>query len=340
MNSLFIYNPAAGQINIEKEISRCLDQLTERGWTVDLIVTDRPRHATELAREAADDGRDMVVAVGGDGTISEVANGIVGTNTMMGVIPAGTTNVWALQMNIPSLPPWHPRKVVDRMLADLEEIGWHRPAGIPSWLADAFQVLLNSEVRAVDVGLVGGRYFLMWCGVGFDARVAESVVPEDKRRHGVWAYLTSGVSVAIYYTGARMRLALREGAIEEEVLMVVAANARLYGGVFQMAPSAYMDDGLLDVCVFRGEGIGDIVRLLTALLAGRHRDDADVDYMQVDYLSVASVPSQPVHADSEVCAATPVDISVLPRGLRVLVPANGANDLFCHPRLGMLRDFE
>lgn len=335
----FLYNPAAGQTNLERELSRCLDSLSANGWDATLTTTERPCHATELAASAAAQGVDLVVAVGGDGTVSEVASGLAGTDTIMGVIPAGTTNVWALQMGIPSIPPWHPRKVVDRVLADLEDLGWKRPLGIPSWLSDAFQVLLQSDVRAVDTGLIGGRSFLMWCGIGFDATVTEAVVPEDKRRYGIFAYIAAALSTVVEYNGARMRLDMPGRQIEDEMLLVVGSNMRLYGGVVRMAPSAYLDDGLLDVLMFKGEGMASLVRHVTAALAGRHTEEANVEYLQTDFLSISSLPSQPVHADSENCGTTPVDIAVRPRSLRVLTPATTGQELFIYPPLGRLRDF-
>jgi len=340
MNSLFIYNPAAGQMSVEKDVVRCLESLEQRGWCVQLVTTDRAGQATQVAHQAAEAGHDLVVAIGGDGTVGEVANGLVGTETILGVIPAGTTNVWALQMNIPCLPPWHPRKVVDRMLADLEELGWHRPAGIPSWLSGAFLVLLNSEVRAVDMGRIGDRYFLLWGGVGLDARVTESVSLEDKRRFGFLAFIAATLSVAVDYTGARTTLATRDREIEDEMLLVVAANTRLYGGILEMAPTALLDDGLLDICVFKGDRFGMTLRHVTALLAGRHVGEPNFDYLKVDYLRVNASPPQPVHADDEVCGGTPVDITVAPRSLRVAVPPSSDRGLFSHPRIGWLKDME
>jgi diacylglycerol kinase (ATP) len=339
VRALFVHNPTAGQASVERELEPCLDVLAHHGWSVDLTTTDRPRHATDLARRAAADGAGMVVAVGGDGTVGEVANGLVGTNVILGVIPAGTSNVWALQMGIPALPAWHPRKVVDRVLSDLEELGWHRPVGIPSWLSEAFETMLSSEVREADTGLIAGRSFLMWCGVGFDAKVTEAVVPEERRRYGLLAFLASGISTAVEYSSARMQLVMPDREMEDDVLMIVGSNMRLYGGIVNMAPSAYLDDGLLDVCVFKGTGIANTVRHLTAVLAGRHPEEDNVDYLQVNSLRVASFPSQPVHADDEVCGATPVDITVQPLSLRVLVPHGQGADLFSRPPLGVVRDF-
>lgn len=338
MQALFIYNPTAGQVSIQRDLERCISVLAGHGWAADMVLTAHPNQATELARRAANSGTRLVVAVGGDGTVSEVANGLVGTPAILGVIPSGTTNVWALQVGIPSLPPWHPLKMVDRVLSDLEELGWHRPSGMPSWLPDAFETMLSSQVRAADTGQIAGRTFLMWCGVGFDAKVTEAVVPEDKRRYGILAFIASGLSTAVEYSSARMQLISPQRQIEDDVLMIVGSNMRLYGGVLRMAPSAYMDDGLIDVCVFRGTGIGSIVRHLTAVLAGRHPEEANVDYLQVESLRVASFPSQPVHADDEVCGVTPVDITVRPLSLNVLVPPGPGAELFSKPPLGALRD--
>ncbi|NLT41687.1 MAG: diacylglycerol kinase family lipid kinase [Anaerolineae bacterium] len=340
MRALFIYNPVSGQGNVTRELEQCVGRLIARGWDADLVPTQRRLEATEIARRATAVPYGLVVAVGGDGTVSEVANGLAGSDVVMGVIPTGTTNVWALQMGIPSLPPWHPRKVVNRVLADLEEMGWSRPANVPSWLSDAFGSLLTSEVRAVDMGAVDGRYFLLWCGVGYDARVAERVLPEDTRRLGVLAYLAPAFSVAIDYVAPRMLVELDDRQLEGDVLMVLAANAPLYGGVLHLAPLARLDDGLLDVSVYRGEGVGTTVRHLTAALAGRVGSEGLLEMAQVTRLSVASLPSQAVHADAEVCATTPVDISVVPRGLRVLVPREANPDLFVERPLGAVTALE
>ncbi len=220
------------------------------------------------------------------------------------------------------------------MLADLEEFGWRRQPNVPSWLDGAFGSLLRSDIRAVDVGLVDGRYFLLWCGVGYDARVAELVLPADTRRLGILAYVAPAVSVAMDYAAPRMVVRLDERQLEGEVLMVLAANAPLYGGVLHLAPSARLDDGLLDAAVYWGEGVGTTVRHITAALAGRVGIEGLVEMAQVSRLAVASVPSQAVHADAEVCGTTPVDISVVPRGLRVVVPKEADPDLFVEPPLG------
>lgn len=340
MRALFIYNPVSGQGNLTRELEQCIGRLIERGWSADLVPTRHPLDATDIARRATDGSYDLVAAVGGDGTVSEVANGLAGSDVVMGVIPTGTTNVWALQMGIPSLPPWHPRKVVNRVLADLEELGWNRPSNVPSWLGDAFGSLFRSEVRAVDLGKVDGRYFLLWSGVGFDARVAERVLPADTRRLGLLAYLAPAVSVAIDYTAPRMVVTLDDRELEGDVLMVLAANAPLYGGVLHLAPRARLDDGLLDVIVYRGEGVGTTVRHLTAAFAGRVGSEGLLEMAQVSRLSVASLPSQAVHADAEVCGITPVDIGIVARSLKVLVPPGAAGDLFVGPSLGTVSAME
>jgi len=108
----------------------------------------------------------------------------------------------------------------------------------------------------------------------------------------------------------------------------------------KLAPLARLDDGLLDVSVYRGEGVGTTVRHLTAALAGRVGSEGLLEMAQVTRLSVASLPSQAVHADAEVCATTPVDISVVPRGLRVLVPREANPDLFVERPLGAVTALE
>jgi diacylglycerol kinase (ATP) len=120
MEAELIYNPSGGQVVIRHELDHAIAFLDRHGWSVTLRETSRPMQATELARDAVNRGVQVVVAAGGDGTVNEVANGLVDTDAALGVLPVGTTNSWALQMGIPTLNPLLPSTQAVKMVAALE----------------------------------------------------------------------------------------------------------------------------------------------------------------------------------------------------------------------------
>src|SRR3989338_9931664 len=121
MQAELIYNPHSGQVVMRHEIKEAVAFLSRCGWSVVCRETTEPKEATRLARDAVQRGAKVVIAAGGDGTVNEVANGLLHTDTALGVLPVGTNNSWALQMGIPALNPWSPGTNVVKMVADLEE---------------------------------------------------------------------------------------------------------------------------------------------------------------------------------------------------------------------------
>lgn len=308
MKTLLVRNPVAGQRDVEDDLRRVLSYLAERGWDVSVRLTERPGHATELAREAATQGYDMVVAVGGDGTIGEVAAGLVGTSTTLGVLPVGTGNQWAHMLD---LPVWSPV---------------YRSA-----LLDASRILVEGEHRRIDVGKADGHYFVMWCGVGFDAQVAQDVEPHRKARRslGNLTYLVMAVAEAFFMRGTRTTVVVDGRALRYHALLIVIANAQLYGASFKLAPEARLDDGLLDIFVFRGNNLVDILCHFALLVLGRHTGSRGVEVLQGRNVYVSTENTLPTHVDGNPVGTTPLSVEVIPRALSVVVPAWASASLFC-----------
>ena len=330
MRAVLIYNPRAGPIAVPHEMRDIRMHLEQHGWRVALEETRAPLEATGLARDAAEDGIDVVVAVGGDGTVNEVARGLVGTDTALGVLPVGTTNVWALQMHIPALNPVGMDSTFARWTSDLEERIDHRMpvSHYRTVLRNAADVLLRGQTVAVDVGMAGERPFLLWCGVGLDAAVTESVPPEQKKALGPLAFVGTTLSKLRDYKSAVVTLTL-DGEVKRVITsLVVASNIQLYGGILPLGARAYVNDGKLDVCVFHGEGILDYVQHAFKVAARTHVDDSEIDYYQAREVTVESSVPLPVHVDDEPFTVTPISISVLARALRVIVPQNVPKELF------------
>ena len=257
-------------------------------------------------------GCGLVFAVGGDGTIAEVTDGLVGTETALGVLPGGTGNVMARQLNLPV------------------------PGGLrPRPLLDAFNLLLEGQVRAVDVGrasVAGGltRHFLCWSGIGFDAQVTKAVDSEPARKHrlGTLAFAIAALHTLRDYEGTRSVVRIDGRRMRQRLIMLVGNNIQLYGAWIKMAPRAIVDDGRLDVCLFSGRySVWTFWRALR-LLVDRRQQIPQVKFYQARRVEIVSAKSLPVHVDGDTIGYTPAVLEIVPRALKLLVPATAPPDLF------------
>jgi len=307
MQVWMIYNPVAGHRDMHVEVIRSAEHLRSLGWQVQLCRTEAAGHGARLAREAREAGADMVVAVGGDGTIGQVADGLVNSATQLGVIPVGTGNVWARMLGI---PVWGPSNR-DAIMA-------------------ATRILEQGETRRVDVGWVDGHHFMLWAGVGFDAQVAHEIEPhrEVRRSLGNWAYLVTALVQSLVMRGERTTVVVDGRVFRQRLMMLIVSNARLYGPLWELAPRAQLDDGLLDVYLFKGTNTLDTFRHLVTLMAGNQGVDPQIEYYQARHITVIPERSLPVHLDGDPFGNTPVNIQVVPRALSVVVPRWTPNALF------------
>ncbi|MDW7992091.1 MAG: diacylglycerol kinase family lipid kinase [Anaerolineae bacterium] len=277
------------------------------GWSLDIEVTRCAGDATHLAWQAARAGMDAVWIAGGDGTLNEAVNGLVGTQTALGVLPVGTGNVWARQLHLPVYTLTHPFRLREAAIAQAQ-----------------------GRVRVVDVGRLNDRYFLLWAGMGFDAQITAQIEPRPKRvkRLGVLPYVVAGLTLAREFSGVRTHLVLDGRPLRRRALLVVVSNVQMYS-IFQLTPQARMDDGLLDVFLFRGlGGFFYMLRMAGRLFAGRHLEDPRVIQRRAREITVWTERPMAVQADGEPLGTTPVSVRVVPRSLRVLVPPQAPSNLF------------
>ena len=330
LRARLIYNPRAGRVTVRRELADVIQYLAGRGWQVSLCETNAPQQATELAQQAVRDGVQVVIAAGGDGTVNEVSCGLVGTDAALGVLPVGTTNVWALQMRIPTVNPMlAPSPRLAQLMVDLDERTDHAlPTNLyRTVLLDAARVLVDGHVRVVDVGRVNDRAFLLWAGVGLDAAVAESVPPDEKKQRGAWASVVTAIDTVREYASTSVSLVL-DGEIKRvQTPLIIASNIQLYG-VLPLGARACLDDGLLDVFVFKGEGLFTFVQHVLRIVTRQHMRDPEIEYYQARELTVDAAHSLPVHVDDEPFTTTPVSIRVVPLALKVIVPRNAPSHLF------------
>ncbi len=305
MRAQLIHNPSAGMHNTRIQIDRAMAVLREHGWTVDLVETARQDDARSFARSAAERRLDAVIAVGGDGTLNEVANGVVDSETAVGVLPLGTANVWAREMGLP--------------LGDM---------------AGAARLLADSTVRMIDVGQVRGpglesRVFLIACGIGLDAAITQEVEPqrEIKRRLGALFFWLVGIRQAWTYRGKPIIFKFEERRVRRRVILALAANTQLYGGIVRIAPQALVDDGVINLVVFKGTGVWTTALHLVRVFFGSHLRDPQVEVHRITCVWIEG-KNIPVHVDAEPVGFTPVEISVRPRALNVLVPKTANPHIF------------
>lgn len=289
-----ILNPTAGRGKAGRSWDTVAKLLREAGLDFDLAITTGAGHAMELARQARRSGHQRVVAVGGDGTVQEIVQGLVEASGdavagTLGIIPIGSGNDFAKMVDLPPDP------------------------------VEAVRRLASGQVRDVDVGRLGSRIFTNGIGVGFDALVAVES-RKISRLTGLPLYLLAVLrTLLLTYRTPAVRIALDDQTISQEITMIAIANGRCYGGGFWVAPQAQVQDGLLDVVTARGLGRLAILRLLPHVIKGTHLDKEPVRSYRSRRVIVESEEPLPMHADGELWPpARQIDIELLPAKLQVI----------------------
>src|SRR5512141_2685 len=249
-SAIIVYNPAAGRFSVKPFIKSAVKELESAGWQVDVAETQSGAHTIELAKQAAAEKRDAVFAVGGDGTIGNVVNGLVCSETALGVLPAGTANVWSIELG-------------------LSAFSWTRPWVLQKNIA----LLANAPCYSIDVGMCNEFSFMMWAGIGLDAMAIHSIEPRIRLEKFFtmpeWAAKT--IWQAAQWNGIQLRLWADDQEVEGRFILAVATNIRHYlGGLSTLSPDAYLDDGLLDMWLFSGSHLGDALRHAYDMWRGNH----------------------------------------------------------------------
>ncbi len=248
--ALLLYNPAAGRMPIRPFIGGIIRPLRNAGWKVEVAETISGRDTTGLAHQAAAENFDGVFAIGGDGTVGQVASGLMNSDTALAVLPGGTMNVWARELG-------------------LYTFDWlHMGA-----LRQNARLLANAAVHRVDVGLCNGHPFLLWAGVGLDARIVSQLEPRPRieKYLSVPQYVAAGVWNAAIWHGMDLHVWSGDQSVDGHFLLAVVTNIRRYvGGMAVLSPDAYIDDGEMDLWLMSGNNIADAFRHFFDILAGRH----------------------------------------------------------------------
>jgi diacylglycerol kinase (ATP) len=294
MKTRFIFNPWSGRNRRRPRLASDLATfVAAHQLDAAIVFTECPGHATELARAALADGCERIVAVGGDGTMNEIAQALVGSPAALALVPCGSGNGLALHLGLPTQP---------RRSLEL--------------LVDA-----TARVVAIDTGTANGHPFFNAMGLGFDAEISRRF--NRLTRRGLPAYARTGLAAFLRHRPERVTISDSNGTRETlDTFIVAVANSDQYGNHAQVAPGARVDDGLLDLVAVRPPGPFGAVPLVTRLFLGTFDRSPRVWRRRGSHFVIERPAPGLIHTDGEThSTAAVVDVAVRPRSLRLLVPA-------------------
>lgn len=299
-----ILNPQSGKGATGRRVAEIEQALHEVGLNYHLSLTERPWHAVELAQAAVADGYDVIVAVGGDGTVNETVNGLLscqdqnGKNAVLGVLPVGRGNDFCFANRIP---------------LDFKT---------------ACQTLAAGRVRTIDAGRITckqeaiRRYFGNGVGIGFDAVVSR--LANQARLSGFLGYFIAALqTMYIYYQAPEMQIELSNEVIRQRSLMVSIMNGRRAGGGFLMAPHGNPGDGVFDLCIAKNISKAGILRLIPRFMQGTQETHPAIQVKKDTCVTVRALDGRlPVHVDGEVLYTDvqEIRVEILPGCLQVIAP--------------------
>ncbi len=290
-NIAFIINPIAGTQNKKKLPKLIIQTLDPNQWLPNIVFTERPGHAEELANQFAQMGFDAVVAVGGDGTVNEVARGVRDTNTALGIIPMGSGNGFARHLNIPMR------------------------------LNRALEVLNHCEPIYADYGLANNHVFVTTCGTGFDAMIAEQFAAAGKR--GFKTYIQKIVEDLISYKSENYHIVANDKSrldINTSAFLITFANANQWGNEAYIAPKASVQDGKMDICIMSNKAVFAAPVLAVGLFTKMLDKSLFMDGAQAKDVTLYREQEGPFHIDGDpVQMSKDIHIQIVEDGLKVLV---------------------
>lgn len=313
-----IYNPMAGPANLARDMERVAGKWRELGWSTSVQSTVAVGHATVLARAAAEKGIDLVLAAGGDGTIGEVAAGLAYSKSTLGILPIGTANSFAQELHLPRANVMVRRN-----------------------LLAASDALADGRLQRMDLGYAynpdgdvdQGRYWLLWAGAGADGFLVSKVEPKPKwaKRIGRASYFIQGLPLLTQYSHVQLEVEIDRQRYEGEFILVLVSNCRRYaGGLVTLSPDATLDDGLFEVWLLYGRGLGSAGRHALHALRG-NLDRHGVRRFQTSKVTIRGEKPSPLQLDGDPWGEVPITMELRRRALHFLAPSTTPADLFSAP---------
>jgi diacylglycerol kinase (ATP) len=286
--ALFIINPVSGGKK-KDGVPQLIAQYVDRDiYEYDTEFSTGILHARDLAKAAADE-YDIIVAVGGDGTVNEVASAIAGTSTVLGVIPYGSGN------------------------------GLSRFLNIPMNVEGAFKTFNEGRVISIDAGKMNGQFFFNMAGMGFDAHISH-VFAQGSAKRGFFSYFKSSLQEIAKYQPKGYQIEIDGVKYAREAFMLSMANSSQYGNNAHVSPHASVQDGLLDVCIIKPFPLWRFPEMGLRMFTKTADKSKYVEIIKGKHIKIARQQEGPIHLDGEPqVAGTAIDISVIPAALNVIV---------------------
>lgn len=284
----FIVNPAAGRGKADRVGISVKKICKDRNIDFDLVYTSNSGHAIDLAANARDKF-ECVVAVGGDGTINEIVNGLIGGSAILGIVPVGSGNDFVRALDLP-------RKT-----------------------KTAIDVLQTMKTRFIDIGKAGNRYFQNGLGIGFDAWVVQQTM-KTKTLRGKAIYLYSVLKTIYSYVPPRVKLFYNDVQREENFYLITIGNGISLGGGFKLTPNAILDDGLFDLTIIRNLKKLEVLQNLLGVFSGKHIYLEQVTTGRASKISLYSDEGFAAHVDGELLSLSlnSLEVELLPKALKVV----------------------
>jgi YegS/Rv2252/BmrU family lipid kinase len=284
---LFIVNPKSGVSN-KKRVPQMVEKYIDRErYDHEIVYTQYAGHAVELAKDAAMRGIDVVVAVGGDGTLNEVGRGLVHTNTAMGVIPCGSGN------------------------------GFARHLGIPMSIKGSIDFINKAEATAIDYGKLNGHPFFCACGMGFDAKVSNDFANDGSR--GPFTYIKTSLVDWVNYKPETYCVETPYFKRTFEAFVIACGNASQYGNNAYIAPFASMRDGLLSISILSPFSTFEMPLMAGHLFNHTFAESSHMTTLSTSWIRIKRTAPGPVHYDGEPCMMDEeLNIEIVPDGIKVL----------------------
>jgi YegS/Rv2252/BmrU family lipid kinase len=309
MKGQLIYNPMAGRFPSLPLVERAVKILESNGWEIDITRTEGGDQITKLAKKAATSGLDAIFVAGGDGSVHQAVAGLLGSETALAVLPAGTANVWAQELGLPSL-------------------SW------TNWgaLETSVKKILSGSVRTMDVGVCQGIPFLLWAGVGFDAFIVHHLEPRSRWQKQIATphYAANAAWYARTWSGMDLNIWADGEKVSGIYLVALVTNIHLYaGGLAEISPKARVDDGSMDLWLFAGDTLLETLQHIFDLASGKHLSSEKTNYIPCKKVIIESKTDIYLQLDGEpIAPSKKVTIDIRTQALRVLVPRDVPRPLF------------
>ncbi len=285
---VFIANPISGTQS-KKQVLQCIDQYIDKSkYDYEVKNTQYAGHAVELAAKAVKDKADMVVAIGGDGTINEVGKSLIHTDTALGIIPCGSGN------------------------------GLARHLQIPMDVKGAIDVINEGVIATVDFGKINNTPFFCTCGAGFDAFVSLKFASSKKR--GLLAYLENTLHESLKYKPETYEIETGDGTVKYKAFLIACANASQYGNNAYIAPKASLEDGLMDITVLEPFTVLDIPSLAYQLFNKTIDQNSRIKTFQCKSVHIHRTSEGVVHYDGDpMMTGQDIDVEIVPKGINMVI---------------------